>query len=254
MNSFTIDGVDDNRLDITGHSQNVIQDSVAEFNLLTNQFSAEYGHSAGGQFNIITKTGTNQWHGDAWEYNQNRDYDARDNLNKADGLKEPPRFDSNRAGGDLGGPIIHDRLFVYGAYQYFWQGYAAQGVGQTAPTAAGLATLESVADPAVQAVFKQFPTAPANDAGTLPVTVPGTACAAGCDIAFGNIAPIAPNFYNQRDFIINGDYTQGKHQLGFHVLYDRQRSPNVNFDTPQSQFTGALGVDAENTCSRTRGS
>ncbi len=78
MNSFTIDGVDDNRLDITGHSQNVIQDSVSEFNLLTNQFSAEYGHSAGGQFNIITKTGTNQWHGDAWEYNQNRDYDARE--------------------------------------------------------------------------------------------------------------------------------------------------------------------------------
>ncbi len=55
MNSFTIDGVDDNRLDITGHSQNVIQDSVSEFNLLTNQFSAEYGHSAGGQFNIITR-------------------------------------------------------------------------------------------------------------------------------------------------------------------------------------------------------
>ena len=82
MNSFTIDGVDDNRLDITGHSQNVIQDSVAEFNLLTNQFSAEYGHSAGGQFNIITKTGTNQWHGDAWEYNQNRDFDAMDNLMK----------------------------------------------------------------------------------------------------------------------------------------------------------------------------
>jgi hypothetical protein len=244
MNSFTIDGVDDNRLDITGHSQNVIQDSVAEFNLLTNQFSAEYGHSAGGQFNVITKTGTNQWHGDAWEYNQNRDYNARDNLNKADGLSEPPRFDSNRAGGDLGGPILHDRLFIYGAYQYFWQGYAAQGVGQIAPTAAGLATLQSVTDPAVQAVLTQFPTAPAGDAAAQTVTVPGTACAAGCSIAFGNIAPIAPNFYNQRDFIINGDYTQGKHQLGFHVLYDRQRSPNVNFDTPQAQFTGDIGVDA----------
>jgi hypothetical protein len=244
MNSFTIDGVDDNRLDITGHSQNVIQDSVAEFNLLTNQFSAEYGHSAGGQFNIITKTGTNQWHGDAWEYNQNRHFNARDNLNKADGLSEPPRFDSNRAGGDLGGPILHDKLFIYGAYQYFWQGYSAQGVGQIAPTAAGLATLQSVTNPGVQAVLKEFPTAPANDAGTLPVTVPGTACAGGCDIPFGNIAPIAPNFYNQKDFIINGDYTQGKHQVGFHVLYDRQRSPNVNFDTPQPQFTGDIAVDA----------
>ncbi len=242
MNSFTIDGVDDNRLDITGHSQNVIQDSVAEFNLLTNQFSAEYGHSAGGQFNIITKTGTNQWHGDGWEYNQNRHYNAMDNLNKADGLSQPPRFDSNRAGGDLGGPIIHDKLFIYGAYQQFWQGYAAQGVGQTAPTAAGLATLESVADPAVQAALKEFPTAPSGST-THTITVPGTACAAGCAIPFGDIAPIAPNFYNQKDFIINGDYTQGKHQLGFHVLYDRNRSPNVNFDTPEPQFTGAVAND-----------
>jgi hypothetical protein len=250
MNSFTIDGVDDNRLDITGHSQNVIQDSVAEFNLLTNQFSAEYGHSAGGQFNIITKTGTNQWHGDGWLYNQNRHYNAMDNLNKADGLSQPPRFDSNRAGGDLGGPIIHDRLFIYGAYQEFWQGYAAQGVGQTAPTAAGLATLQSVAvNSAVKDALTQFPTAGSQcvDSKGNPcghsVTVPGTACAAGCFIPFGNIAPIAPNFYNQKDFIVNGDYTQGAHQVSFHVLYDRNRSPNVNFDTPLPQFTGAIAND-----------
>ena len=109
MNNFTIDGVDDNRVDLTGHSQNVIQDSVAEFNLLTNQFSAEYGHSAGGQFNIITKTGTNTWHGDAWGYNQNRNYNAMDNLQKAAGQTEPSRFDYTRAGVDIGGPIIHEQ-------------------------------------------------------------------------------------------------------------------------------------------------
>jgi len=243
MNSFTIDGVDDNRLDITGHSQNVIQDSVAEFNLLTNQFSAEYGHSAGGQFNIITKTGTNQWHGDLWEYNQTRDYDAMDNLEKAAGLLEPPRNDINRVGGDLGGPIIHDRLFIYGSYQNLLEGFSSQGVSQEAPTAAGLATLESIADSAVQNGLKQFPTAPSSNE-TLPVTVAGTSCAAGCAIPFGLISPLAPNFLNEKDFIINGDYTQGKHQLSFHVLYDRQRQPFPNFSTPLAQFTGEEPVDA----------
>jgi hypothetical protein len=95
----------------------------------------------------------------------------------------------------------------------------------------------------VQAGLKQFPTSPGADT-TFPVTVAGTSCAAGCAIPFGSIAPIAPNFYNQKDFIINGDYTQGKHQLSFHVLYDRQRSPNPNFDTPEPQFTGDVAVDA----------
>ena len=243
MNSFTIDGVDDNRLDITGHSQNVIQDSVAEFNLLTNQFSAEYGHSAGGQFNIITKTGTNQWHGDLWYYNQNRDLDAMDNLQKQSGLIAPIRNDINRPGGDLGGPIIHDKLFIYGSYQNLIEGFSSQGVTQEAPTAGGLATLESVAaNSSVLAGLKQFPTAPGFDQFFV-VNVPGTSCAP-CGIPFGSISPLAPNFLNQKDFIINGDYTQGKHSLSFHVLYDRQRQPFPNFSTPQSQFTGAEPVDA----------
>jgi hypothetical protein len=54
FNGFSIDGVDDNRIDVNGPVQPVIQESVAEFTLLTNQFAAEYGHSAGGLFNIVT--------------------------------------------------------------------------------------------------------------------------------------------------------------------------------------------------------
>ena len=65
-NNFTIDGVDNNRLDITGTAMPVIADAVQEFNLLTNQFSAEYGHSTAGQFNLITKSGTNEIHGSAF--------------------------------------------------------------------------------------------------------------------------------------------------------------------------------------------
>src|SRR6266702_4025624 len=71
-NNFTVDGVDDNNLGVTGNNSTVIPDAVSEFNLTTNQFSAEYGHSAGGQFSLVTKTGTNAWHGTGEWYTQNR--------------------------------------------------------------------------------------------------------------------------------------------------------------------------------------
>src|SRR6266446_498274 len=122
FNGFSIDGVDDNRLDVNGPIQPVIQESVAEFTLLTNQFSAEYGHSACGIFNIITKSGTNNWHGAGWEFNRNRNYNAADNQQKqriADGTATGlDRFDYNRFGGSVGGPIKKDRLFIYGAYEF----------------------------------------------------------------------------------------------------------------------------------------
>jgi hypothetical protein len=246
MNNFTIDGVDDNRIDINGHTQYVIPESVADFNLLTNQFSAEYGHSAGGQFNTVTKSGTNSWHGGAWEYNNNRNYDAYTNLQKipVKGVVPPkPRSDFNRFGGQIGGPIIHNKLFAYGAYQQIVQGLATQGVAQAAPTPAGLATMTSIADSAVQDILKQFPVATAQS-GTETVTVPGTACAGGCAIPIGIISPLAPQYYNQWDFITNVDARVGKHSLAFHFLYDRNRQPNVNPGTPQAQFTGAIANDA----------
>src|SRR5262245_25476846 len=184
MNSFSIDGVDDNRLDITGHSQPVIADSIAEFNLITNQFAAEYGHSAGGQFNVITKSGGNNWHGAAFGYNQNRHYNSRDNLDKLAGLSEPSRFDYNRVGGDIGGPIIHNKLFIYGSYQRIWEGLATAAVAQTAPTADGLDQLKGLAaDSAVVDILNQFPIAP-TESGTVAVTAPGCP-AGGCLVPFG---------------------------------------------------------------------
>jgi hypothetical protein len=242
MNSFSIDGVDDNRLDVTGHSQPVIADSIAEFNLITNQFAAEYGHSAGGQFNIITKAGGNAWHGAAFGYNQNRHYNSRDNLDKLAGLDEPSRFDYNRVGGDIGGPIIHNKLFIYGSYQRIWEGLATAAVAQSAPTADGLAQLKGLAaDSAVVDILNQFPTAP-TATGTVAVVAPGCPTG-GCLVPFGQISPRAPNFLNQHDFIINADYNQGRHAISFHVLYDKSRQPNVNASTPLSQFTGSQAND-----------
>ena len=105
-NNFNVDGVDDNNLAVTGPNSTVIPDAVAEFILLTNQFSAETGHSSGGQFNLVTKTGTNSFHGAAYEYFQNRNLNAMDNLTKeairAGTIPGQPAYDNNRFGANLG--------------------------------------------------------------------------------------------------------------------------------------------------------
>ena len=107
QNSFSVDGVNNNDPSVTVVSQQVIPDAVQEFSLSTNQFSAEFGTAAGGQFNVVTKRGTNEIHGGAWLYNTNRNYRAKSNL--ADPADPNPRFDYNRTGGSLGGPILRNR-------------------------------------------------------------------------------------------------------------------------------------------------
>src|SRR5580658_6585719 len=85
-NNFTIEGVDNNNKSVTGPLVMVPNDAVAEFSLLQNQFSPEFGHSSGGQFNTVVKSGTNSYHGLAYVYNENRNYDALDSLQKIAGF------------------------------------------------------------------------------------------------------------------------------------------------------------------------
>jgi Carboxypeptidase regulatory-like domain/TonB dependent receptor len=240
FNGFSIDGVDDNRLDINGPTQPVIQESVAEFTLLTNQFSAEYGHSSGGQFNIVTKSGTNNWNGTGWWDNRNRDMNAATNqevaaFNPANGGDVKNRFDYNRAGASVGGPILKDKLFIYGAYEFQNEGLGSQGATVTMPTANGMSQLQALnPDAAVQAILKEFPVA---------TTPTGTTLVNGQAIEVGQFAGVAPNFFNQHDFAVNADLNLGKHQLRTRFLYDRFRAPSVNPVQPQSQFTGSQGND-----------
>lgn len=241
-NNFTIDGVDNNDVSITGHLSPVIQDAVAEFVLLTNQFSAEYGHSSGGQFNIITKSGSNELHGDAHYYIQNKKMNAFDNLSKAAipdrvaaGLPAKPRFDFNRIGGTLGGPIIKNKLFVFGAYEYQTRGREASGVSILAPTASGLSTLNSLAvNSAVRTILAQVPTA---GSATDSIVVNGQT------IPIGTLQLFAPDFFAQHDFQINVDLNTARHQYRGRFLYDRFRAPNINPEGPLSQFSGSQFAD-----------
>ena len=142
-NNFTLEGIDINSKSVTGPVVTVPNDAVAEFTVLQNQFSPEFGHSSGGQFNQVVKSGSNQFHGAAYDYFENRDLNAADNLNFVEGNPLHPRYDNNRFGGNLGGPIKRNKLFFFVDYEY-------QPIGQVAstyffaPTAAGYSTLAAL--------------------------------------------------------------------------------------------------------------
>jgi hypothetical protein len=87
-------------------------DSIAELRVLTNNFNAEYGNYSGGQILVVTKSGANQFHGDAFEFLRNTELDAR-NFFSADRA----RFDQNQFGATLGGPIRRDEVFFFADYQ-----------------------------------------------------------------------------------------------------------------------------------------
>jgi len=142
-NNFTIEGVDNNDTSVTGPLVTVPNDAVAEFSVLQNQFSPEFGHSSGGQFNTIVKSGTNEFHGLAFIYNQNRNYDALDTIQKLAGVTTVPRYDNNRFGGNFGGPIFKNKLFFFGDFEYQPIGAAGVPGAVCAPSAAGLSVINS---------------------------------------------------------------------------------------------------------------
>jgi hypothetical protein len=143
-NSVTIEGIDNNNRTVTGAVVSVPNDADAEFTLLQNQFSPDFGHSSGGQFNQVIRSGTNGFHGELYEYSTNRDLLAADNLNFVDGNPLHPRFDNNRFGGNFGGPILKNRLFFFFDYEYNPIGGEASGGAVFAPTSAGYAALAAI--------------------------------------------------------------------------------------------------------------
>ena len=144
-NNFMIEGVDNNNKTITGPLVYVPTEATAEFTLLQNQFGAEFGHSSGGQFNTIVRSGSNEFHGDLYEYLQNRNLNALDAQFAHQGYTSPPRFDQNRLGATFGGPIKKDKLFFFGNFEYAPQGQAYSPSSPVyGPTAAGFALLDQM--------------------------------------------------------------------------------------------------------------
>ena len=97
-NNFMIEGVDNNNKTVTGPLVYVPTEATAEFTLLQNQVGAEFGHSSGGQFNTVIKSGTNQTHGSLYEYFQNRNMNAVDASFRQSGHSQQPALRSEPPG------------------------------------------------------------------------------------------------------------------------------------------------------------
>lgn len=111
-NGFMINGANVNEGKNNGTAVIPNLDSIEEFRIITNNFDPEYGNYSGGQVNVVTKSGTNQYHGDAFEFNRNTDFNARNYF-----AQSIPKYIQNQFGGTIGGPIKREKIFFFADYQ-----------------------------------------------------------------------------------------------------------------------------------------
>src|SRR5579863_1499991 len=119
LNGIEFTGAAENNMTPGGASGQLLGiDAVREFNILRDDYGAEYGKKPGGQVSIVTQSGTNQWHGSIFEFLRNSALDAR---NFFDAGTSAPPFQRNQFGGSIGGPVQKDRTFVFANYKGFRQ-------------------------------------------------------------------------------------------------------------------------------------
>ena len=143
QNNFILDGVDNNSnaVDFLNGASYVVKpppDALEEFKVQTGSFSAEFGHSAGAVINASIKSGTNDFHGDVWEYLRNNDLGEASPTEWASGVTTPtkvPPYHQNQFGGTLGGPIAKNKLF-------FFTDYEGNRIAQKSPSIVTVPTLQ----------------------------------------------------------------------------------------------------------------
>src|SRR5712691_10028159 len=154
-NVFLLDGVSNIDTQVNSALGNFrVTDAIQEYSVQTSVATAEFGRGTGGQVNIVTKSGTNQFHGSAFEYLRNDVLDAADFFTNKQGGKKNP-LHRNQYGATLGGPILKDRLFFFLSYE---------GFRQVAPTVtstrvASDAERASVTDPISKSLLQFWPRA-----------------------------------------------------------------------------------------------
>ncbi|HZT78391.1 MAG TPA: TonB-dependent receptor [Vicinamibacterales bacterium] len=215
FNNFLIDGVDNNAFGTSnqGFSNQVMQpppDAVSEFRVVTNNQSAEYGRTAGATINVLMRSGTNQVHGDGWEFFRNTSLNAEPYFLPPDGKKPP--LTRNQFGGLLGGPVVQNRAFFFGDYEGFRQD-KQQTVFSTIPTAqqdAGILPVD-IRDPRTGRLYP---------AGT-PIPMTSFAKSVLGQLPAPNVAGLANNYSIAQDLTNHSNKAEGK--------LDVQASPTLSF-------------------------
>jgi hypothetical protein len=190
-NNFSVNGGDANDIFANLPTVQPSPDSVEEFRILTNGFDAEYGRNSGSVVNVVTKSGTNQLHGDLYEFHRNRPLNAKGYL---DPVKAP--FILNQFGATLGGPIKKDRTFFFGSYDGRRRVHGVSSGTVTLPTtseatgdfSAGQQFVGSISDPTVAAVLNGRSTC-AADIATAQTNAGITPTPAASGVGYATLFP-----------------------------------------------------------------
>jgi hypothetical protein len=222
-------------------------DAIQEIRIQTHNFSAEYGHTAGGQVSIVTKAGSNAFHGTAWEFHRNSALNTKSYFLKIQPGSRKAEQKQNQAGASAGGAIIQNKLFWFGSYQRLWDRSEAGSSQTTVPTNAqragnftGLsATLTNPINPITRAPFTDSSGAPCIAGniirpgcispvarGLLDTYVPASDS--------GTIVTLTPNPRDHAVYMGRGDYHfSSSNQLNAHFFADRSDSTswpgNLNY-------------------------
>jgi hypothetical protein len=223
--NYQMDGVDNNDTYINANLPFPNPDAVQEFTVQSDNMSAAYGNAVGGVVDVVTKSGTNQVHGDAFEFVRNGALNARNFFAPTtDSLKR------NQFGGTVGGPIKKDKLFFFGSYQGTRISTAPQGQITFVPTAAERQGNFSDLLPGVQLVDPTtgipFPgnVIPANDLSPVAqyllqyVPLPN---GPGRQLTYEG----APVIQDADEFLTKVDYYAGKHHLNGRYFFDNYNEP-----------------------------
>jgi hypothetical protein len=217
-------------------------DAVQEVRIQTHNFSAEYGHTAGSHVSIVSKAGTNDFHGTAWEFHRNSTLNARSFFQT-----RKPDQRQNQTGASAGGPLIRNKVFWFGAYQRLWDRSEA-GTSQTiVPTDAqrlgnftALNTqLRNPVSPITGAPFVDSSGAPCVTANVIRPTCISPVARGLLDryvssSASGIVVTLSPAPRNNSVYLARGDYhISDRNQVSAHFFADRSDSStwpgNVNY-------------------------
>jgi len=236
-NDQQIDGQNNNDNSVTGPALSVSDpEFVSEYQITTSNFGAEYGRNAGSIINIVTKSGSNSYHGSAYATDQNQRWNTLSTNQKAfEGLTSVPIINDLFAGGTFGGPVIKDKLFFFGGgnTEIINQG-SVYSSGLLTPTPAGVATLATClpSSTSVQALQTYGPYAikggnPKPQGAVTPVSV---TCADGttASVDQAGIIRTLPTNSRQYNFVTRVDYQTKKNQFYGRYIYSKLNFFNLD--------------------------
>ena len=201
LNNQMIDGLDNNERIVGGNVARPSVDGIQEISISTNKYDASVGRTAGGVVNIVTKSGTNSFHGSAYEFFRNKVLNTNPGYsfasNSTGGLTPvPPNppYRQNQYGASIGGPIKKDKTFFFGDFEKFSQANGLSVGTALVPSlcerGSALATLQGYSGPAITCPDGTSPVAPGNFSDSPSISEKAIGSTKACSTAPGTPAAL----------------------------------------------------------------